>query len=127
MSVWTHVAAIIRIDAVKGFFGPQSKDDIQKVLGPIAKFQGPKEDWDTCTLPCGREGSLKYDIWENKDTYCMAAFTVSVFGDLRDYNETDSIKQWFDSICSQFMIRQAVCVAEVEGCEAKIFQYQEKE
>lgn len=123
MSTWTHVAAVIRIDAVKGFFGPQSKEDIRKVLGPVAEFDGPQEAWDACTLPCGREGSLEYDIWENKDKHSMAAFTISVFGDLRDYHETESIKEWFDSLCSKFMVRQAVCLAETEGYEAKVFQY----
>lgn len=124
MSTWTHIAAVIRIDALKGLFGPQSKDDIRKVLGPIARFDGPEEDWDACTLPCGSEGSLEYDIWENEDAHCVAAFTVSVFGDLRDYDETESIKNWFDSLCSRFFVRQAVCLAETEGCEARIFQYQ---
>lgn len=123
MSTWTHVAAIIRIDAIKGLLGPQSKEDIHKVLGPVAEFDGPQEAWDACTLPCGSEGSLEYDIWENKDEHCMAAFTVSVFGDLRDYYETESIEEWFNSFCSKFMVRQAVCIAETEGYEAKVFQY----
>lgn len=112
MSTWTHVAAIFRIDAVKGFFGPQSREEIKEVLG-----RG------NCTLPCGSEGSLKYDIWENKDDCSVAAFTVSVFGDLRDYEETDSIRKWFDSFCSKFLIRQAVCLAQTEGCEAKVFKH----
>lgn len=123
MSTWTHVAAIFRIDAVKGFLGPQSKDDIKMVLGPIARFNGLEEDWDACTLPLGSEGSLEYDIWENENHHMIDAFTVSVFGDLRDYYETESIEEWFNSLCSKFMVRQAVCIAETEGCEAKVFQY----
>lgn len=126
MSIWTHVAAIIRIDAVKGVWGPQSKDDIKRVLGPIARFNGPEEDWDACTLPIGSEGSLEYDIWENEDPCFMAAFTVSVFGDLRNYEETESIEEWFNSLCSKFMVRQAVCLAETEGYEAKVFQYKKE-
>lgn len=123
MSTWTHVAAIIRIDAAKGFFGPQNKEDIKEVLGPVIDW----DNWDergNCTLPCGSEGSLKYDIWENKHDSSVAAFTVAVFGDLRDYYETDSIKKWFDFFCSKFLIRQAVCLAQTEGCEAKVFKYE---
>lgn len=123
MSTWTHVAAVIRIDAVKGLFGPQSKDDIKRVLGPIARFGGPEEDWNACTLPIGSEGSLEYDIWENEDPHCLDAFTVSVFGDLRNYYETESIEEWFNSFCSKFMVRQAVCIAETEGSDTKVFKF----
>ena len=128
MSIWTHVAAIIRIDTIKGFgMGPQSKEELEKVLGPVAKFDGSDEDWNSCTLPCGSEGSLQYAIWENEDEHCVAAFTVSVFGDLRDYDETESIEKWFNEFCGKFpLIRQAICVAEVEGGETKVFQYKEE-
>ena len=92
MSIWTHVAAIIRIDSIKGFgIGPQSKEELEKVLGPVAEFDGTDEEWNACTLPCGSEGSLQYVIWENEDDHCISAFTVSVFGDLRNYDESMSI------------------------------------
>ena len=128
MSIWTHVAAIIRIDSLKGFgMGPQSKEELKKVLGPVARFDSSDEDWNSCTLPCGSEGSLQYAIWENENEHCIAAFTVSVFGDLRDYNETGSIEKWFNEFCGKFpIIRQAICVAEVECGETKVFQYKEE-
>ena len=129
MSIWTHVAAIIRIDSIKGFgIGPQSKEELEKVLGPVAEFDGTDEEWNACTLPCGSEGSLQYVIWENEDDHCISAFTVSVFGDLRNYDETESIEKWFNGFCGKFsgLIRQAVCLAEVEYGETKIFQYKEE-
>lgn len=128
MSIWTHVAAIIRIDSIKGFgIGPQSKEELEKVLGPVAEFDGTDEEWNACTLPRGSEGSLKYAIWENEDEHCTSAFTVSVFGDLRDYDETETIEKWFNEFCGKFpMIRQAICVAEVEYGETKVFQYKEE-
>lgn len=128
MSIWTHVAAIIRIDTIKGFgMGPQSKEELEKVLGPVAKFNGSDEDWNSCTLPRGSEGSLQYAIWENEDESCVAAFTVSVFGDLRDYDETESIEKWFNGFCGKFpLIRQGICVAEVECGETKVFRYKEE-
>lgn len=129
MSIWTHVAAIIRIDSIKGFdIGPQSKEELEKVLGPVAEFDGTDEEWNACTLPCGSEGSLQYVIWENEDEHCVSAFTVSVFGDLRNYDETESIEKWFNEFCGKFsgLIRQAVCLAEVEYGETKIFQYKEE-
>lgn len=127
MSIWTHVAAIIRIDAIKGFAGPQTKKDIEDILGPMALWDGKDEDWDACSLPCGSEGSLQYQIWENEDKCSASAYTVSVFGDLRDYNETGSIQKWFNDFCDSFlMIRQAVCLAETEGCQPRVFQYERK-
>lgn len=129
MSIWTHVAAIIRIDSIKGFgIGPQSKEELEKALGPVAEFDGTDEEWNACTLPCGSEGSLQYVIWENEDEHCISAFTVSIFGDLRDYYETESIEKWFNEFCGKFpgLIRQAVCLAEVEYGETKVFQYKEE-
>lgn len=128
MSIWTHVAAIIRIDSIKGFgIGPQSKEELEKVLGPVAMFNGSDEDWNSCTLPRGSEGSLQYSIWENEDEHCIYAFTVSVFGDLRDYEETEPIEKWFNEFCGKFpLIRQAICVVEVEYGETKVFQYKEE-
>ena len=128
MSIWTHVAAIIRIDSIKGFgMGPESKEEIEKVLGPVAEFNGSDEDWNSCTLPRGSEGSLQYTIWENGDEHCTDAFTVSVFGDLRDYEETEPIEKWFNEFCGKFpLIRQAICVVEVEYGETKVFQYKEE-
>ena len=128
MSIWTHVAAIIRIDSIKVLgVGPCSKEDIEKVLGPIVTFGSTDEEYGACTLPCGSEGSLKYSVWENEDDSSMAAFTVSIFGDLRNYDETDSIEKWFNEFCEKFpgMIRQAVCLAEVEYGETKVFQYKQ--
>lgn len=128
MSIWTHVAAIIRIDTIKGIvgMGPQSKEELEKVLGPVAMFDGSDKDWNSCTLPRGSEGSLQYAIWENEDESCVAAFTVSVFGDLRDYDETESIEKWFNEFCGKFpVVRQAICVVEVEYGETKVFQYEE--
>lgn len=123
------MAAIIRIDSIKGFgVGPQSKEDIKKVLGPIAMPFGPRKDWDNCTLPCGSEGSLVYNIWENDDDSDIPAFTVSVFGDLRDYEETDSIQTWFNQLCDSFpIIRQAIYLAETEGCNPQVFRYDKEE
>lgn len=126
MSTWTHVAAIIRIDSIRGFgLGPKSKGDIEKALGPVARFGGTDEEWNACTLPCGSEGSLEYIIWENEDDSSVAAFTISIFGDLRNYDETESIEKWFNGFCGKFSrwIRQAVCLAEVEYGETKVFQY----
>lgn len=128
MSIWTHVAAIIRIDSIRDLnLGPQSKEELERILGPVAMRKNSVEDWNSCTLPCGSEGSLQYTIWENENEHCLAAFTVSIFGDLRDYEETEPIEKWFNEFCGKFpLIRQAICVVEVEYSETKVFQYKEK-
>ena len=126
MSIWTHVAAVIRIDSVLGFgLGPQSKADIEEIVGPEVGFCESDEG---CKLPCGSEGSLHYSIWQSDSPSSVAQFTLSVFGDLRHYDETDSIKTWFNELCGQFqMVRQAVCIAETEGMEPVVFTYEEGE
>lgn len=65
-------------------------------------------------IPAGGEGCLDYDIWENPESRHMSCYTVSVFGDLRDYNDVDAIKAWFKRVCERLMIRQAVCNIDVE-------------
>ena len=52
----------------------------------------------------------------------MAAYTVSIFGDLRDHDDVDEIIYWFEEKCKAlkedknvpFWIRQAVITVENE-------------
>lgn len=121
MSNWTHVAAIFRIDS---FHDRNEMDKLNEIIGEECLFDAPDWMWDEVEanpiryLPMGSEGSLEKSIWENPDKNCMSAYTISVFGDLRDHDEPQGIIDWFDTKCSQlleyFMIRQAVITVENE-------------
>ena len=111
MSNWLHVAAIVRIDAFEGFF---EEDDfhaketnrITEVFGKELRYDDDKS-WKEYRehperyLPAGSEGSLKMSLWTNpKNNYCDR-YTLSIFGDLRDRFDGQSIVDWFKDRCSK--------------------------
>ena len=127
MSNWTHVAAIFRVD---GFYHDY---DFTKIFGKELNSNDSIDKWWESQehpeqfLPLGSEGSLKMSIWENPDHSCVAAYTVSIFGDLRDHNSIDEIINWFDEKCKGIWIRQAVITVENEmyGTSTKTYKYEE--
>ena len=123
MSQWTHVCGCIRVDALR-FCGNDDKSNIEKALGHIVKFG---DDSYETTMPCGSEGSIEYEIYENPDKSAMAAFTVAVWGDLRDYDDVSEIEKWFNDACSKLWIRNAVLHIEVEYGEEKTITYKQDE
>jgi len=105
MSVWTHVAGVIRVDALPAL---GLKPDFKKIF---IKKLWDEEDEGECNMPYGSEGSLDYRIIENKDKTSLAAYTVVIFGDLRDRGteDLDNIKNWWEKTLKEFnMVRQAV-------------------
>ena len=119
MSQWTHVCGCIRVDALRVLENDE-KANIEKILGHIVNYG----DSDTeTTIPRGRGASLKYQIIENPDISCTAAFTIPIWGDLRDYNDVTEIKEWFKSVCDQLFIRNAVINIEVEHGESVAYIY----
>ena len=127
MSNWTHVAAIFRIDDLR-FAGEEM--DFTKLFGKELNFEGDRWVWDEAEmypesfLPCGSEGSLKMSVWTNPNDHSLAAYTVSIFGDLRDHNSVDEIINWFDEKCKAIkMLRQAVITVDNEcfGMKTKTY------
>ena len=110
MSQWTHVAATIRIDSI---FRNGVCNKIQDALGETLNWKD-EIDSDTYYMPYGSEGSLEYVITEHPDESSIAAFTVTIYGDLRDYDDADAIIKWFEEVCNKFCIRQAVITIDVE-------------
>ena len=128
MSNWTHVNASFRIDSISKI----TDKEISDVFGEVVSYRDSSEVLDEIFydsskknkyLPMGSEGSLDISIWRNPDENCLASTTVTVFGDLRDYNSFDEIEKWFIRCCESFMIRQAVCQVDAENLGRKIFQY----
>ena len=137
MSVWTHVAAVFRIDGfrdgVDGYtVNCRFKPNWDKVTGK-AIYDGDwctdddyerekmERDWKAYRkhpsrfMPTGSEGSLQRLVWNNPDAFDMARHTVTIFGDLRDYEDYKAIEEWFRSVCEKCYVRQAICHCDVSG------------
>lgn len=133
MSQWTHVNGSIRFDAlrIEGMpFNTVAK--IKELLGNTALFEDSKEVWDKCNVPFGSEESIQFNIWDNPNKSSMAAFVVSMFGDLRNFGMEDvpKIKEWFKRVTEteHVMIRSAILEIDVEySDEPIILRFEKKE
>lgn len=118
MSNWTHVAGIIRID---DFRFDNKIPDFDELIGKELHFEDSFAKWDDADqypekyLPLGSEGSLEKSVWINPNKGSVAAYTVSIFGDLRDHDDPREIVEWFRKICDKFTVRNAVIVVENEA------------
>lgn len=131
MSNWTHVAGIIRVDSFK--FNDIEEIDFDKIIGKECLWDSPSEVWEDAEtnpdkyLPMGSEGSLQKTIWRNPDRNCLASYTVSIFGDLRDHHSTSDIIEWFKEKCKALWIRNAVITVHNEWCGTETYTYVEEE
>lgn len=127
MSNWTHVAAIFRVDGFRRAY------NFTEIFGKELNWNDSMDKWRESEehpeqfLPLGSEGSLEMSVWENPDSSCLAAYTVSIFGDLRDHDNIDEIINWFDEKCKGIWIRQAVITVENEmyGTSTKTYKYED--
>ena len=112
MSNWTHVLASIRIDDLRW---NDSVPDFDKLIGKECLWEdSPTEN----TLPLGSEGSLQKSVWINPRESDCAAYTVTIFGDLRDTDSAETYIEWFKGKCAEieqnYVIRQAFITARNE-------------
>lgn len=114
MSNWTHVAAIFRIKCF------HRKLDFETLFGKEISAWSSYSEWEEAYahperfLPLGSEGSLKMTVWINQSPNHLGAFTVSIFGDLRDHDSADEIIRWFDEKCSRLDVYQAAITVDNE-------------
>lgn len=126
MSNWTHVAGIIRVDGM-------AEQDFDEIIGKECLWGSPSEVWEDVRknpnkyLPMGSEGSLHKSIWENPDKSCLASYTISIFGDLRDHYSTTEIIEWFKSKCKELWVRNAVITVYNELYGTETYTYKESE
>ena len=149
MSQWTHVSGNIRIDSLFGI-DDLTLEILEEILGKVIDFEDEGE-WET-KLPLGSEGSIKYVIWENPRESALAHYSVSIFGDLRNYDDVNEIEKWFEGVLfskyniisrktkkpfeAHLIIRDAVLSIDVEyqdkvvlvyrHIEKKLGEYEEK-
>jgi hypothetical protein len=155
MSQWIHVAGMIRLDNLGAALvkvpdvlpvtwkNDQVKQAAENALGCACDYNSTSEEWDHCTVPCGSEGSLQYQITPyNRRDHGVCWGYVAIWGDLRDFGREDvpKIATWFNKALSElrkphgfkpvdqmtqhekaiwalstFQIRDAVLCIEVEG------------
>jgi hypothetical protein len=131
MSVWTHVAAVFRVDDFR--FEGKQRPDFEKIFGKSCLWGSPSKVWADYHkhpeqyLPCGSEGSLEMSVWENPNKEDITAYSISVFGDLRDYSNIKKIEKWFDECCKKLWIRQAVITIECETGKTIVKRYEKNE
>lgn len=110
MSNWTHVAGIIRVDSIRFLCGDI---DFDREIGKECTWDSEDEVWKEFEeyperfMPAGSEGTLHKVVWDNPNKSSMAAYTISIFGDLRDHDSPDEIVEWFKDICEEFDVRNA--------------------
>ena len=119
MSVWTHVCGSIRFDGIAGLT-PEPD------CGIPYTFDDDEVQWSKCNIPCGSEGSLTISVWNNPYESSLASKTISIFGDLREYQNEQEIIDYFERITKGQMIRQAFYTFHVEGKEARNFVYKDE-
>ena len=113
MSMWTHVAAIVRID---GYYNDPDKT-FDELFGKECLWDDDDfEDVDVNPdkyLPTGSEGSLYKTVWINPNPNHFNAYTVSIFGDLRDFSDPKDVVNWFKNVVEAkcTLIRQATITA----------------
>lgn len=126
MSNWTHVAGIIRVDGL-------TELDFDEVIGKECLWGSPSEVWEDAEvnpdkyLPMGSEGSLRKSVWENPDKNCLASYTISIFGDLRDHHSTTDIIEWFKEKCKELWVRNAVITVSNELYGTETYTYVDEE
>jgi hypothetical protein len=119
MSTWTHVAATIRFDALRLPGMPDQRPD----LGKTCDFDSPDHEWKACSVPRGSEGSLQVHLWENPHKTHIAAYTATIWGDLRDYESVDEVLEYLDRITAGRLVRQGVAEIAVEYSDAVIVRF----
>lgn len=122
MSVWTHVTGAIRLDGLPNVHDKFTIEKIREVLGNTCTFDSLYGEAKACNVPCGSEGSIQYHIHEYGTG--LPWVVVTIWGDLRDYENVKEIEEWFLGVCRKWgLVRQGIIEIEVEGKESVVVRY----
>ena len=124
MSQWTHVNGCIRLDGLPGIVPENTIENVCKLMGNCVSFNDESDLWDRCNVPCGSEGSLKYEVLEIDKG--LVWLTIPIWGDLRDFHSIEEIRTWFEKIVlsENVMVRSAVLEVHIEYTATYVLYYQ---
>lgn len=89
MSVWTHIAAVIRIDSV-GYIVGVPDNAVEDAIQNIVSLSD---------IPAGSEGPAKWDLARiHNEIYPLLFGNLIIYGDLRDYDDAAEIQEWLHDI-----------------------------
>ena len=116
MSTWTHVCGCIRYDDLRPI--RRRDEELKRVMGrPSSCDDVHNAD---PHVPCGSEGSIQLSWHENPNEASLASYDVSIWGDLRDYDDLSEIEEWFGHCVNGLPVRNAVLYASVEGGDSMV-------
>lgn len=109
MSIWAHVAGIIRIDSMARCLRHVDKPN----LGVICTWES---DDDETTIPSGSEGSLRWSFEETGSKSSLSWGNIHISGDLRDFDNSQEIIDWVKEVTKsdEWWVRQAVITIDIE-------------
>lgn len=98
MSQWTHVGGAVRLDMIQ--FGTDGAviNQVKSIFGNTYSYEDKRSVRDVCTVPCGSEGSVQYKVKLTGTPSSLARVVVTVWGDLRDYDDTEEIVAWVKGV-----------------------------
>ena len=115
------MAGVVRADEIR--FNEVDLPDFDSIFGKECLFNDPDEIWKEADdypyrfMPMGSEGSLRKSVWVNPDVHSMSAYTITIFGNLRDMDDPETIVDWFKKCLDKLCIRQAVITVDCSGKE----------
>ena len=107
-----HVAGIIRFDGLMGLTPPPD-------CGKTCDVDCDDEEWTSCTVPCGSDGSLLIErIIEDFGDY--AKWSYLFYGDLTDYVDWQEIVRYFNKIVIDNIVRQGCFTVNINEEKARM-------
>lgn len=101
MSRWTHISAVIRLDALRLGWDDNRlyKERVTEIIGPMCTYEEWRED---SRLPRGSEGGLEYKLVVTGAENDLAWASLVIWGDLRDYDSYEDIEAWWAGLMVAF-------------------------
>ncbi len=115
MSQWTHIAGVIRYDAIRVLSIPRGSYD------PLIFLSGIE-------LPTGSEGPLQWEVSESPERAALAAYVATFWGDLRDFGSREDVEKvvdYFQAIVEGRLVRQGCFTVDVEYGLTKTYSYRD--
>lgn len=121
MSTWTHVVGTIRYDHLMAALARPGFESMAEEIYPLPL---------PTKVPMGSEGPLTIEVSRGGNGHEGYGYfrTVTIFGDLRDFNESNcmELNDWFKEatnppIQSGVIVRDAIFSYYTEGGVRKIF------